>query len=32
VQLLHLPADFSTSEADQASRTLVDRVRSIVAV
>ena len=30
VQLLHLPADFSTSEADQASRHLVDRVRSLL--
>ena len=30
VQLLHLPADFSTSEADQARRHLVDRVRSIL--
>lgn len=30
VQLLHLPADFSTSEADQASRNLVDRVRSLL--
>ena len=32
IQLLHLPADFSTSEADQAGRNLVDRVRSILAV
>jgi len=30
-QLLHLPADFSTSEADQAGRQLVDRVRSLLA-
>jgi len=30
VQLLHLPADFSTSEADHASRHLVDRVRSML--
>jgi anti-sigma B factor antagonist len=30
VPLLHLPADFSTSEADQASRNLVDRVRSLL--
>jgi anti-sigma B factor antagonist len=30
VQLLHLPADFSTSEADEASRNLVDRVRSLL--
>ncbi len=32
VQLLHLPADFSTSEADQSGRDLVDRVRSMLAV
>jgi anti-anti-sigma factor len=32
VQLLHLPADFSTSEADQASRNLVDRVRSLLTI
>jgi anti-anti-sigma factor len=30
VQLLHLPADFSTSDADHASRTLVDRVRAML--
>jgi anti-sigma B factor antagonist len=30
VQLFYLPADFSTSEADQASRNLVDRVRSLL--
>lgn len=32
VRLLHLPADFSTSEADQASRNLVERVHSMLAV
>jgi len=32
IQLLHLPADFSTSEADQAGRNLVDRVRTILPV
>jgi len=31
VQLLHLPADFSTSEADQAGPDLVNRVRSLLA-
>jgi len=31
VQLLHLPVDFSTSEADHAGPELVDRVRSILA-
>ncbi len=30
VRLLHLPADFSTSDADQASRTLVDRVQAML--
>jgi anti-sigma B factor antagonist len=29
--LLHLPADFSTSEADQGGRDLVDRVRALLA-
>ena len=31
VQLLHLPADFSTSEADRAGPELVNRVRAILA-
>jgi hypothetical protein len=31
VQLLRLPSDFSTSEADQAGPELVNRVRSILA-
>jgi anti-anti-sigma factor len=30
VRLLHLPADFSTSEADQAGRNLVDRVHALL--
>lgn len=30
VQVLHLPADFSTSEADQAGPELVNRVRSLL--
>jgi anti-anti-sigma factor len=30
-RLLHLPADFSTSEADQGGRDLVDRVRALLA-
>jgi anti-sigma B factor antagonist len=30
VPLLHLPADFSTSEADQAGRSLVDRVHTLL--
>ena len=29
-RLLHLPADFSTSEADQGGRDLVDRVRALL--
>jgi anti-anti-sigma factor len=31
VHLLHLPADFSTSEADQAGLNLVNRIRSLLA-
>ena len=31
VQLLHLPPDFSTSEADRAGPELVNRVRAILA-
>jgi anti-sigma B factor antagonist len=31
VQLLHLPPDFSTSEADQAGLDLVNRIRSLLA-
>jgi anti-sigma B factor antagonist len=31
VKLLHLPSDFSTSEADQAGAELVNRVRSLLA-
>jgi anti-anti-sigma factor len=30
VRLLHLPADFSTSEAEQAGRNLVDRVQALL--
>ena len=30
VRLLHLPAEFSTSDADHASRSLIDRVRSLL--
>jgi hypothetical protein len=31
VQLLHLPAEFSTSEADQAGSDLINRIRSLLA-
>ena len=31
VHLLHLPSDFSTSEADQAGVDLVSRIRSLLA-
>jgi hypothetical protein len=31
VHLLHLPSDFSTSEADQAGLNLVNRIRSLLA-
>ena len=30
-RVLHLPADFSTSEADQGGRELVERVRALLA-